>query len=74
MVAEEFRGLSDDELSRKVSDLREQLFKLRFQKSTGQVESGARLRGVRRDVARALTVQRQRELAGSATAVQEEER
>jgi len=70
MVVDELRGLGDDELVRHVNDLREQLFKLRFQKSTGQVESASRLRSTRRDLARALTVQRERELAerGSETA------
>lgn len=63
MVVDELRGLGEEELGRHVNDLREQLFKLRFQKSTGQVESASRLRSTRRDLARALTVQRERELA-----------
>lgn len=62
MVADELRGLSDSELSEHVRDLREQLFKLRFQKSTGQAESAARLKKTRRDLARAQTIQRQRQL------------
>lgn len=63
MVVDELRGLGEGELERHVQDLREQLFKLRFQKSTGQVESAARLRNTRRDLARALTIQRERQLA-----------
>lgn len=62
MVADELRGLTDSELVDHVRDLREQLFKLRFQKTTGQVESASRLKSTRRDLARALTVQRQRQL------------
>lgn len=65
MVADELRGMSADELQAHVTDLREQLFKLRFQKTTGQVQSAARLGSVRRDIARALTVARERELASA---------
>ena len=43
-------------------ELREQLLKLRFQHSTGQIESPQMLRGVRKDIARALTIRRQRDL------------
>ena len=62
MVADDLRGLSDGELRDRVNDLREQLFKLRFQKTTGQAENAARLSHVRRDVARALTIIREREM------------
>lgn len=67
MIADELRGLSDDELEARVRDLREQAFKLRSQMTTGQAASGSRLRGVRREIARALTVLRERELAASKT-------
>ena len=63
MVAEELRGMSAAEVDGHVRDLREQLFKLRFQKTTGQVDAGARLNVVRRDIARALTVLREREMS-----------
>ncbi len=66
MLAEELRGMSAAEVDGHVLDLREQLFKLRFQKTTGQVDAGAKLSVVRRDVARALTVLRERELAAAA--------
>lgn len=62
MVADELRGLSESELEEHVRDLREQLFKLRFQKTTGQVESASRLKNTRRDLARALTIRRERQL------------
>jgi large subunit ribosomal protein L29 len=59
--------MTASEIEAHVSDLREQLFKLRFQKTTGQVESAARLSVVRRDIARALTVARERELSAGKT-------
>ncbi|MDI3269426.1 MAG: 50S ribosomal protein L29 [Bacillota bacterium] len=65
MKAEELRELTDDELGRKIRDLKAELFNLRFQKTTGQLENPMRLREVRRDIARALTVQRQRQLQAS---------
>ena len=65
MVAEELRGLGAAEVETHVRDLREQLFKLRFQKTTGQVDAGARLSVVRRDIARALTILRERDLASA---------
>jgi large subunit ribosomal protein L29 len=65
VVVEDLRSLGSAEIERHVTDLREQLFKLRFQKTTGQVANAAKLSSVRRDIARALTVLRQRELAGT---------
>lgn len=65
MLAEELRGMSAAEVGGHVRDLREQLFKLRFQKTTGQTGAGARLNVVRRDIARALTVLRERELSAA---------
>lgn len=65
VAADELRGLSDSDLGDRASDLREQLFKLRFQKSTGQTESAARMRATRRDLARVLTIQRERQLRAS---------
>ncbi len=62
VAAEELRGMGDGELVDRIDDLRERLFKLRFQKTTGLVQSATRLSGVRRDLARALTVQREREI------------
>jgi large subunit ribosomal protein L29 len=62
MKPESLRDLSRDELDTRVQELREQLLKLRFQQSTGQIESPQMLRGVRKDIARALTIRRQRDL------------
>ena len=72
MVADELRDLTDGEIRSRVGDLREQLFKLRFQKTTGQVESAAKLSQVRREIARALTVLRERELGVSRPGVSAE--
>jgi len=56
MRAKEIRDRSDDELRKALSDLEEQLFKLRFQKSTGQIENPQKIREVRKDIARVQTV------------------
>lgn len=66
MRAETLREMSPEELDTKAQELREQLLKLRFQQSTGQIESPQMLRGVRKDIARILTVRREKELAAEA--------
>ena len=63
MKASKMRDMSKEDLLHEESQLREQLFKLRFQTATGQLESAPRMRGVRRDIARIQTVLRQLELA-----------
>jgi large subunit ribosomal protein L29 len=61
-TASELRGLSGDDLAQKLLEAKEELFNLRFQAATGQLESHGRLRAVRRDIARIYTVLREREL------------
>ena len=61
MNAKELRELSVEELRDKESQLAEQLFALRVQKVTGQLESGAKVRGVKKDLARVLTVLREKQ-------------
>jgi large subunit ribosomal protein L29 len=56
MRARELRELSIDELSQKERDLKEELFNLRFQRATGQLENLMRLTQVKRDIARVKTV------------------
>jgi large subunit ribosomal protein L29 len=56
MKAKNYRDRSPDELRKTLGDLEEQLFKLRFQKSTGQIENPVKIRDVRKDIARVLTV------------------
>jgi large subunit ribosomal protein L29 len=60
------REWSDDELLTKEKELAEQLFKLRFQKSIGQLDNALKIRATRRDIARVQTVRRQRELQAAA--------
>jgi large subunit ribosomal protein L29 len=63
MKAGELRDLSDDEARAKLKELQEELFNLRFQLATGQIENVGRIRTVRRDIARLKTIQRERQLA-----------
>ncbi len=58
----ELRPLSDDELVEKLREAKAELFNLRFQAATGQLESHGRLRAVRTDIARIYTIMREREL------------
>jgi large subunit ribosomal protein L29 len=60
MKANELRDLSVDDLSRKVSELNQELFNLRFQLHTGHLENSARIPQVRREIARVKTVLRQK--------------
>ncbi|MEA2640541.1 MAG: large subunit ribosomal protein [Chloroflexota bacterium] len=62
MKMPEVRGLDDAELVKKLADLREELFNLRFQYATRQLTNYARMRDVRRDVARVETLIRERQL------------
>lgn len=66
MRARELRDLTLAELRNKERELTDQLFALRIQKSTGQLEKPARLRTLRRDLARLLTVARDKETAARA--------
>ena len=66
MKAPTLRERSPDELTKTLSDLEEQLFKLRFQKSTGQIENPVKIREVRKDIARVLTVISERRVQESA--------
>ena len=66
MKAKDIRERSDDELRKSLSDLEEQLFKLRFQKSTGQIENPIKIREVRKDIARVMTVINERQAGESA--------
>jgi large subunit ribosomal protein L29 len=62
LTAEELRASSPQELTSKLAEAKEELFNLRFQGATGQLESHGRLRAVRKDIARIYTVMREREL------------
>ncbi len=56
MKAEELRGKTSDQLKEQLLDLKKEQFNLRFQKATGQLENTARVREVRRDIARIKTI------------------
>jgi large subunit ribosomal protein L29 len=58
----ELRELTDEELQRKLIDLKDELFRLRFQLATGQLENPMRIREVKRTFARAKTIIREREI------------
>jgi large subunit ribosomal protein L29 len=60
--AKNLRDLTQDELNSKIIELKEELFNLRFQLATGQLENPMRLREVRKTIARTHTVLREREL------------
>lgn len=62
MKANKLRDSSSEELVRKVDDLKAELFNLRFQMATGQLENPTRIKEVRKDIARVKTVIREREL------------
>ncbi|GIO22958.1 50S ribosomal protein L29 [Oceanobacillus sp. J11TS1] len=62
MKAKEIRDLTTAEIEQNVKTLKEELFNLRFQLATGQLENTARIREVRKSIARLKTVVRQREL------------
>lgn len=60
--AAQMRELTDDELVLRLREAKEELFNLRFQMATGQLDNNRRLRTVRHDIARIYTVMREREL------------
>lgn len=62
MKAKNLRDLTQEELNNKIVELKEELFNLRFQLATGQLENPMRLREVRKTIARTHTVLREREL------------
>ena len=62
LTASELRTSSPEELTSKLAEAKEELFNLRFQSATGQLESHGRLRAVRKEIARIYTVLREREL------------
>ena len=66
MKVDEIRELSVDVLRDREKELDDQLFRLRIQKSMGQLEAPAKVRDVRRDLARIKTILREKQTAGSA--------
>lgn len=66
MKSQEIRSLTNGEIANKLDDAHQELFNLRFQYASGQLKNSARTREVRRDIARMMTILRERELAGAA--------
>ena len=62
ITVNELRGLEVDELATKLKEAKEELFNLRFQSATGQLENHGRLNAVRKEIARIYTIMREREL------------
>ncbi|TML63016.1 MAG: 50S ribosomal protein L29 [Actinobacteria bacterium] len=68
MKPAELRQIDDDELERRLTEAREELFNLRFQHVTGQLDNHARLNQVRKDIARINTILREQEIAAAEAA------
>ncbi|MEY4480250.1 MAG: hypothetical protein RLZZ267_928 [Bacillota bacterium] len=62
MKATDFRNLTTVEIEQKITSFKEELFNLRFQLATGQLDNPTRIREVRKSIARAKTILRQREI------------
>ncbi|MHB8882738.1 MAG: 50S ribosomal protein L29 [Thermodesulfovibrionales bacterium] len=60
MKAADIREMSPEELAKKEQEMRKELFNLRFQKATGEIENPMRIRTIRKDIARVLTAMTQR--------------
>ena len=72
LTAVDLRNATEDELDSRLAEAKLELFNLRFQAATGQLESHGRLRAVRKEIARIYTVKREREL-GIVTVAEEAE-
>ena len=70
LAASQLRTQTEEELDIKLAEAKAELFNLRFQAATGQLESHGRLRAVRKEIARIYTVKREREL-GIVTLIEE---
>lgn len=62
MRTKDIRQMSSEELATKVNELKNELFNLRFQLATGQLDNPSSIKGVKKDIARVKTIQREREL------------
>jgi large subunit ribosomal protein L29 len=71
--AQELRDLNDGELFERLAHSKEELFNLRFQHVTGQLENHSRLQHVKKDIARCLTELRAREIAAAEALAADEE-
>jgi large subunit ribosomal protein L29 len=60
--AEKFRDLTDDELEARIKEAKAELFNLRFQLATGQLDNPKRIKEIKKDIARIQTIRREREI------------
>ena len=65
MKVEDIRAKSNEELAQELTSLKEELFKLRFQHSTNQLDNPSQISSVKKDIARVMTVIRERELTAA---------
>jgi len=65
LKVKDIRDLSDEELAKKMEEAKEELFNLRFQLATGQLDNGLKIRDARRQIARIQTIRRERELVAA---------
>ena len=65
MKVEDIRKMSADELSKELTSLKEELFKLLFQHATNQLENPAQIAQVKKDIAKVMTIKREKELAAA---------
>lgn len=63
MKAKEIRQMSDAEMDKKMKELKSELFNLRFQLATGQLDNPMRIKGVRKDIARIMTITKERAMS-----------
>ncbi|MDQ0204569.1 50S ribosomal protein L29 [Pectinatus haikarae] len=66
MKVKDIRDMSDGELNQKLASLKEELFNLRFQLATGQLENPMRIKDIKKNIARIKTIQREQELKANA--------
>ncbi|WP_182187676.1 50S ribosomal protein L29 [Pectinatus frisingensis] len=66
MKVKDIRDMSDGELNQKLASLKEELFNLRFQLATGQLENPMRIKSIKKTIARIKTIQREQELNANA--------
>ena len=64
-ATEKFKGMTVDQLDEELLKLKKEQFNLRFQRASGQLENTSRVRVVRRDIARVMTLARQKRAAGA---------
>ena len=65
MKINEIKDLTNEELDQKVTELKAELFNLRFQHATNQLDNPAQIAQVKRDIARVMTIQREKQLAAN---------